>query len=325
MNASSECEFGRGVFLFVFRLIGYIAVVYLLATILKTRNLKKTNHLKSAYINSTQENIEGLINYLKNIGGKTLTMICLRQNAFKTKWTEREYMLICRCHIQNAAEYLISIKNDFSNNQIKVIIADIAKYVKALDINEDVSFIIVSTKTLPSAIHFDIAKRLFFTHQIRDQNQNNYHTDILTIYSLRLSLESRIRGLLGIDYATTTSKGKNIGLSTLIKVSKELKSISYSDDFNWTEIEWINDWLNHHMHRNIRPYPWVIFQAIEALKSFVDPKDPLLIDGRIVSSIYSATYVYNEVELEKEIETALKTEYHEIEIKWLSEREIMKH
>lgn len=306
-----------------FRLIGYIAIVYLLATILKTRNLKKTNHLKSAYINSTQENIEGLIDYLQNIGGKTLTMICLRQNAFKTEWTMRENKLICRCHVQNATEYLISIKNDFSNNQIKVVIADIAKYVKALDTNEDVSFIMVSTNTLPSAIHFDIAKRLFFTHQIRDQNQNNYNTDILTIYSLRLSLESRIRGLLGIDYAT--NKGKNIGLSTLIKVSKGLKSVNYSDEFNWAEIEWINNWLNHHMHRHIRPYPLIIFQAIEALKSFLDPKEPLLIDDRIVYSFYTATYVYNEVELEKEIETALKREYPEIEIKWLSEREIVKH
>ena len=284
--------------------------------------MDNTNHLKSAYINSTQENIEGLIEYFQNIGGKKLTMMYLRQNAFKTQWTERENKIICRCHIQNAAEYLISIKKGFSNNQIKVVIADIAKYVKALDTNEDVSFIIISTNTLPSSIHFDIAKNLFFTHQIRDQNQNNYNTDILTIYSLRLSLESRIKGLLGIDYAT--NKGKNISLSTLIKVSKELKSVNYLNDFNWTEIEWVNNWLNHHIHRHIRPYPWIIFQAIEALKSFVDPKVPLLIGDRIISSFYAATYVYNEAELGKEIETALKREYPEIEIKWLLEREIVK-
>ena len=285
--------------------------------------MNKTNHLKSAYTNSTQENVEILIEYLQKIGGKTLTKICRRQNAFKTIWTKREVKLISRCHIQNAAEYLISIKTGYSNDQIKVIVADIAYYIKILDSNEDVGFILLSTNTLPSAIHFDIAKRLFFNHQIRNQNQNNYTTDLLTIYSLRLSLESRIRGLLGIDYAT--NKGKNIGLSTFIKVSKELQSVKYADDFNWTEIEWINDWLNHHMHRHIRPYPWVIYQAIEALKSFLDPKEPLIIEGRTVYSFYSATYVHNEKELEKEIESALKLEYPEIDIKWLSEREIVKN
>jgi hypothetical protein len=175
---------------------------------------------------------------------------------------------------------------------------------------------------LPSAIHFDIAKKLFFTHQIREQNQNNYDTDLLTIYSLRLSLESRIRKLLGIDYAT--SKGKSIPLSTLIKVSKDLKTVRYSDDFNWIEIEWINDWLNHHMHRHIRPYPWVIFQTIEALKSFLDPKEPLFVEGRTIYSFYNATYVDNEAEFQKEIETSLKLEYPEIEIEWLASREIMK-
>jgi hypothetical protein len=216
----------------------------------------------------------------------------------------------------------MSIRTVYTNDQIKVVIADLSKYVKFLDVNEDVSFILLSTNTLPSAIHFDIAKRLFLTHQIRKQNQNSYNTDLLTIYSLRLSLESRIRGLLGIDYAT--NKGKSIGLAILIKVSKKLKSVSYSNEFNWTEIEWINDWLNHHMHRHIRPYPWLIYQAIETLKSFLDPKEPRLIEDRTVYSFYNATYVRNEIELEKEIDTTLKLEYPEIEIKWLSKREIVK-
>lgn len=227
-----------------------------------------------------------------------------------------------RCHVQNAADYLQSIKDNYSKSQIKVVIADIAKYVNALDTNEDVSFTHVSTNTLPSAIHFDIAKRLFMTHQIRDQNQNNYNTDLLTIYALRLSLESRIRGFLGIDYAT--NKGKNVGLSSLIKISKVLNSVKYSKDFNWTEIEWINEWINHHMHRHLRPYPWTIHQAIESLKTFVDPKEPFITESRTVYSFYSATYVENEEELQEEIESSLKQEYPEIEITWLTKREIMK-
>jgi hypothetical protein len=277
--------------------------------------------LKISYSDSTPENLEQLINFFQRIGGKVLSVSCRRQNAFKTKWTKKEEILRNRCHIQNAAEYLNSIKHNYSQGQIKVIIADIAEYVKYLDSNEDVSFILLSTNTLPSAIHFDIAERLFLTHQIRDQNQDNYGTDLLTIYSLRLSLESRIRGLLGIDYAI--NNGKPVGLNLLIKVAKELKSVKYSEKVNWSEIEWINEWINHHMHRLLRPYPWIIHQAIESLKSFVFPKDPVSIDDRTIYSFYSATCVVNESELHNEIEYALKNEYPKIVIKWMNKREIM--
>jgi hypothetical protein len=168
--------------------------------------LNTTTHLKTCFTDPTLENVEGVIKYFQNIGGKTLSVICKRQNAFKTIWKKREENLRIRCHVQNAAQYLESIKYHYSEGQVKTVIAEIAPYVKNLDLKEDVSFIVLSTNTLPSATHFDIAKRLFLTHQIGDQNQNNYGTDILTIYSLRLSLESRIRGLLGIDFATPQRK-----------------------------------------------------------------------------------------------------------------------
>jgi len=280
-----------------------------------------TTHLKTAYINSTSENIESLISYFQDLGGKSLSIHCRRQNAFKTKWTNKDETLIYRCHIQNSAEYLESMKQHFSKEQIKTLIADVAKYVRFLDTNEDVSFILISTNTLPSAIHFDTAKRLFETHQIRDQHQNNYGIDLLTIYSLRLSLESRIRGLLGIDFATINDKP--VGLNLLIKIAKNLKSISYSKLFSWTEIEWVNEWINHHMHRLIRPYPWVIHQAIESLKSFVNPKEPIIIRKSTRYSFYSATIVDDEVEFQNEIETTFKSQYPQIQIKWKDSREIM--
>ncbi|MBJ6111379.1 hypothetical protein JAO73_20330 [Hymenobacter sp. BT523] len=281
-----------------------------------------TEYLKAAYRSTGKENIEALIEYLRKLGGKALTLACRRQNAFKIKWAKRDSKLLIRCHIQNAVEYLMSIKADCTPAQVKVLIADIAKYVAILDVNEDISFILISTNTLPSAVHFDVAKRLFYSHQIRPQNQNNYQTDLLTIYALRMSLESRVRGLLGIDYAT--SRGKSIGLATLIKVSKNLKSVSYTDDFRWTEIEWVNEWLNHYMHRHIRPYPWVIFQALETLQPFLGPIKPLQIEDRVVHSFYSATCVQDENEMAREIEHALKADYPEILIQWHSQREILK-
>ena len=286
--------------------------------------MKNTHFLKSAYTEPTKENIDKLIVYLKEIGGKTLTNKCRRQNAFKTSWTNRDNALLFRCHVQNAAEYLEFVKmTNYTDNQIKVTVADIADIVNQLDENEETNFIILSPNIQPSAIHFDTAKRLFYNHQIREQHQNNYSTDLLTIYAIRLSLENRVRGLLGIDFAV--SKGKNIGLSSLIKIAKKLKTVVYSDRFDWNEIEWVNNWLNHHMHRHIRPYPWIIHQAIETLNHFVDPKEPIKISERIIYSFYSATYVNDENELEKEVELNLYKLYPELEIKWLSNREILKN
>lgn len=270
----------------------------------------------------TNENLDNLISYLKEIGGKPLTTKCKRQNAFKTFWLDKENRLLARCHVQNASEYLIFIKENIKKEQLQTVVADIANFVKFLDPNEDTSFIILSTNTQASAIQFDNAKRLFYNHQIREQYQNNYSIDLLNLYAIRLSLESRVRGLLGIDYATTN--GKNIGLSTLIKISKKLKSVEYSEKTEWTEIEWVNNWLNHHMHRHIRPYPWIIHQALEILKPFVDPKEPLIKSDKTIHSFYSATYVNDENTFENEIELQLKELYPEVEIRWLNKREIVK-
>lgn len=284
--------------------------------------MKQTEILKNIYSNINQDNIENLINYLEKLGGKKLKPNSKRNNIFKVKWTAKEEHLIARCQIQSSIDYLLGLKNDFTKKQIRIVIAELKKFVELLDKNENVSFIIVSTNTLPSAIHFSFAENLFYKHQIREQNQDNYSTDLLTIYSLRLSLENRIRGLLGIDFAT--SKNKNIGLSTLIKVAKSLKSVEYSEEINWNEIEWVNNWLNHHMHRHIRPFPWVIYQSIKILEPLLDPKEALFRNGREIYSFYSSTFVENEIEFEKEIIEKLKEQYENIEIKWNSEREICK-
>lgn len=284
--------------------------------------MEKTYILKDAYINSTKENVEKLIAYLREIGHKPLSLKCRRQNVFKTSWSTRDINLINRCQIQNAREYLDFIKDDFKEKQLKIVLADLSNYVSDLDKNADTSFTCLSTNTLPSAIHYNTAKILFYEHQVSKGNQNNYSSDLLALYAIRLSLESRVRRFLGIDYSI--SKGKNIGLATLIKISKKLKEVEYSKKIRWDEIEWVNNWLNHHMHRHIRPYPWNIHQALEILKPFINPKEELIISERKIYSSNSATYVKDEKSFQIEIELYLKKLYPEVEIIWLNRREIVK-
>lgn len=286
--------------------------------------MDKTKFLKDAYTKPSVENIQNLIDYLKSISGRALSVKCRRQNAFKTIWLNKENDLIARCHIQNAQSYLeYLIQSKFSAKQIKIIIADIAGIVNQLDANEYTDFISVSTNTLPSAIHFNTAKSLFYNHQLKDENQNNYAVDLLTLYAIRLSLENRVRRFLGIDFAENNRN--RIGLSQLIKVSKKLKSVEYSKKFDWNEIEWVNNWLNHHMHRNIRPYPWNIHQAIESLDDLIDPKEPIKKGQRTIYSFYSATYVNDENEFNKEVEFILRQMFPHVKIHWLLRREIAKN
>lgn len=284
--------------------------------------MQKTDYLKKAYTKFTNENLENIISYLKEIGGKPLTTKCKRQNTLKTSWSDKENKLRARCHVQNASEYLDFIKKSIVKEQLQIVIADVIFFVRFLDLNENTSFVL-STNTQVSAIQFDNAKRLFYNHQIRKQYQNNYSVDLLVLYALRLSLESRVRGFLGVDYATL-SRGNKIGLSTFIKIAKKIKSVVYSKEIDWIEIDWVNNWLNHHMHRHIRPYPWVIHQAIEILKPLIDPKEPLIKSGRVIYSYYSATYVNDESALKNEIELHLKELYPEVKIRWLNKREILK-
>lgn len=285
-------------------------------------NLEKTQYLKSAYENLNSYNLNNLIEYLIQIGGKPLKLKLRRQFAFQVSWKKKESNIRARCHFQNIVDYLHFIKKDITIEKLRIVIADVTQYVKNIDPNENTDFILISTNSQASAIQFDSAERLFYNHQIRDQNQNNYSTDLLVIYAIRLSLENRVRELLGIDYATTKN-GKNIGLSSLIKISKQLTTVSYSNDFDWEEVEWINDWLNHHMHRHIRPYPWTIHQSLEALKKFINPKDPIIRNNFKMYSFYAAAYVEDETIYHREINSKINEKHPGANIKWMPKKGIV--
>jgi len=281
----------------------------------------KTQFLKSAYYNYNESSLNSLIDYLKSIGGKPLRLIIKRENIFKVfkiKNSEEFY----RCHVQSASDYLSIFKSELIKERIRIVIADLIPFVNFLDSNEDTSFIAMNSNILPSFIHFFITKNLFYEHKIMEQHKNPNHLDLLVIYSMRLCLESRIKGFLGIDFAKVN--GKDIGLSIFIDIAKGLKHIEYSNKINWSEIIKLNAWINNFIHRTYRPYPWLIHQAVEILKTLFDRSD--VNNSHIqVSSFYGSTYVKDENKLKEEIQTNLNKKYKtKPEINWLYKREIVK-
>lgn len=284
----------------------------------------KTGFSKKIYFSTDNSDYaEDFINYLDKLGGKEFKSQYLRENLFKTAWNSKENPIRDRCQIQSAKKYFeFLIKKENSRKQIENLVADLIPYIYALDKNENLDFIVANSNIIHSTIHFHSAKNLFYQHQILDSHQDNYMSDLLAVYALRLSLEKRIRAILGIDFAT--SNGRKVGMSTFIEVAQELKSIEYSENINWNHIKLVINWANHFMHRHIRPYPWVIHEAIQVLETLLNSKKPInLKNGRKLYSHNSPIYVENKSEFEKEIDEIIKSKIPNIKISKLDYKEVI--
>lgn len=281
--------------------------------------------LETTFRDPTFTSIVALIKYLISISGGRFKIACIRQNLFKIKWSSKIDRLMARCHIQAAATFLSHLIEKGDPNayidSVKTTIADILPYIMEFDSNENCSFVLVSTNSLPTGLHYKQMEWLFYKNRLPDETKNRYHLDLLILYGLRLSLEKRILGFLGIDYLS--SHGKPVGLSKILPNVAKLKSVIFDPNINWDEIRMVNDWLNHFMHRHLRPYPWVIHQVFEVL-------NPLLLPGRIsdgntvYGSAYASTFVEDESKLQAEIELSLRAEFSDLKIQWADRREILK-
>lgn len=281
--------------------------------------------LKSAYFSTDNKNVESLLQYFDTISGKKLKLPFIRQKLFKTSWKGSEIRLIYRCHLQAAILYidhLMTVKplSDLTE-EVKMIIAEIVPYVRELNNEQDTSFIIMSPNDPPSFAHYLNAQELFYNHNIREDYRNNYSCDILVLYSLRLTLEKRIYGIVGVDYILNKDK-KPVPLSKMIKLIQSLKNIEFSSSISWEEIEAVNRWLNHFMHRNLRPHPWIIHQVFETLNEILRNKTYKHFN-REIHSWYGTTVVKNKDEFEKEIEDTIRKEFPGCKIIWTNSQELL--
>jgi len=289
--------------------------------------MEKTQYLRKAYYEPTIENAEILADFLRTISGRQLKIEHLRHYLFKTSWTSKELTLKARSNLQGGANYIDQLLSDGLSehknaNCLKTTIADITKYVENLNGNDDTSFILMSTNTLPSTIHFKHATSLFYKKKLSTETSDSYQIDLLVLYALRLSLEKRIHGILKTDFVKS-SNNKPVGLSKLIGIAKNLNNIHYSEGIKWNQIEWVNDWLNHHIHRNLRPYPWIIYQAIKVMEELLEPKRFETKNSKGFSFYGSTTTSDLEI-LKDEIKSKILQEIPNATIKWAHIHEVQK-
>lgn len=280
--------------------------------------------VKTAYFSPSSENINILVEYLASISGDLLKLACIRQNIFKTRRKDKDSSLRNRCQIQAANIFLRNLLDNtkVADNEetITTIIAEIIPYIRVIDDKVDTSFMIDSTNTMPSTIHYKHAKWLFYHSQLPKDADRRYDLDLLVLYALRLALEKRILGFLMIDFIMVNRRP--VGFSKLYPIIKGLESIEYKKEINWIEIELVNNWLNHFMHRHIRPYPWIIHQAFEVLNPLLEKGERKIGDQRYLS-YYASTFVKDEVQYKKEIVDKILKQIPNAKIQWSNDKELL--
>jgi len=289
--------------------------------------MEQTQYLRNAYYEPTTKNAEELAKFLASIAGKPLKVDHLRHYLLKTNWTTKDLKLKARSHLQGGAQYIEQLLTDGIDkhkniNCLKTTIADITAYVDQLNGNDDTSFVLISTNTLPSTIHFKHATSLFYKKGLSTETNDSYEFDLLVLYALRLSLEKRIHGILKTDFIKSANN-KPVGLSRLIEIAKNLDNINYSEGIKWNQIEWVNDWLNHHIHRTIRPYPWIIYQAIKVMGELLEPMRYETETSKGFS-FYGSTTTSDLETLKNEIMSKIMKEIPNAKIKWAHTHEVQK-
>lgn len=280
--------------------------------------------LKNAFQKPSVENSTKLYEYLSGLGGRELTTICKRQNIFKTKWEPLEENLIDRCHIQSAADYLgFLLEEEWSEKiaeDIKALIAEAYSFIYKFDDDFNTSFKTAITNSLPSRIHYKHAEWLFYQNTLPEDANKRYIIDILVLYALRLPLEQRILSFLGIDFIESEN-GSPIGISKLFPIVKSLENIEFKSEIDFDQIKWVLDWLNHYMHRHLRPYPWVIHQAFQILNPLLLPTERTTPNGWEFS-FYGSTTTKDWALLKDEIKEEVQSTFKGSTIHWKGEVEI---
>jgi len=285
----------------------------------------KTEFLKQVYYSPNRDNLKSLITYLESLEGRKFKSTQIANYITKTKWKKKESKTLFRVHIQIITKYLKQLNYDLSTDKkiIKSIIGDITEVFKIYEnkSNEDLEWIILSTNVLPSFVHFKQIKSLFEDKQLGCSVGKSNDYDLLSVFGARLALEKRVLGLLKIDYALVA--GKPIGISKLINLVESLDSIEFHHNLDWKLIQKVNKWLNHYIHRQLRPWPWSIFQIYQYLDVILE-NGVIEKDGRTIYSFYYSTVVVDEKKLDEELRTKLSTEFRDISIKWRHVREAVK-
>ncbi len=187
---------------------------------------------------------------------------------------------------------------------LKIAIEDMANYVNKINFKVNLSFIYGNTNTQPTPSQFDLLKSIFYKNNI-PENRDKYLIDLVTVPILRTILESKVKSILGIDIIND-SKNRAIEVSKLLGLISKSKVLKVHKSLELSNLNQIFEWLNHMMHRNVRPDVFVLHCVLQYLQPIFESS---WIEKDTRWSIYASAFVHDIAEYKEEIKNICEREF----------------
>ena len=278
------------------------------------------------YNSPSEVNVKRLISYLSTIlKGKVLSSKAIDSKIFKCTWKEDEINEIEVAHISSAIrylEFLLKNQDEIFDYRLKQPISELCSIGLIRNCN-NTAMQIGRSNVQSSWEHFKYAESVFFNKKLN----NSISKDVSVLYSIRLALESKLFGALGIDFVKY-QKGsivRHIKVSDIIGILKKMKTIDNIAECDFTSIRRVNIFLNEFIHRAIIPMPWVTYRLFEILQPIFSSS---IVKGTNRLTISSNHYfiIRNEdafrIEIKELLKNRLKTD--ELFINWSPKKEYYK-
>ncbi len=278
------------------------------------------------YNSPNEVNVKRLISYLNTIlKGKVLSSKAIDCKIFKCSWKEEEINSIEVAHVLGAIrylEFLLKNQDELFEYRVKQTISELCSFGLIRNCN-NTAMNIGSSNIQSSWEHFKYAESVFFNKKLN----SSISKDVSILYSIRLALESRLFGALGIDFVKYR-KGVIIGhvkVSDVIEILKKMKTIDNIADCDFVNIKRVNTFLNEFIHRAMIPKPWIIYRLFEILNPIFTSSIVKGTSGMTISSNHY--FVISDensfrIEIKELLMNRLKTE--DLYINWSPKKEYHK-
>lgn len=266
---------------------------------------------------------EDFLNYLNQHSGSFKQNELLRQ-VLSIKWQKKDIKARDKAIVQSASNYIshflkliennVDSREDYISN-IKTGLADLKPSICRIDSDIDFNFIIGNTNIQQSSIQYKIVEALFYENSLR-KSATKYELDHLTVPFLRTILESKIKSIIGVDILRD-SKNFAIDLSEILKVLPQLKSVTLNKAYDPNILSMIMKWLNHLMHRNLRPESYILYQVLQYVEPMFKP-GKIVHDKGVLFSINISVFTNDLEAYHSEIEKILNSKFSGCYIQWKS-------
>ncbi|AKQ44690.1 hypothetical protein TH63_02105 [Rufibacter radiotolerans] len=272
-----------------------------------------------------------LANLCKNVCSNGLKDKFIHRWIFKHELgSEKDYENYCKANLFAATNSLERIKSQLEGKEINNVtrrilvdfVCDLKPCIDKFDKYQDYSWLIINTNSHISNFYYSLSNHIFFNGEPNDHPEEKLILSSSTPFTIRQSIEYKIKRILGIDYWLIEGRPDIQAIPKCFKAIAANKQYYKIYNLDFEAIKAIHSWTNVYIHGGYRPEPWRTETALFCLKD-------LFYSGQ--TSVKNSFSLYAGVEvLETDLQVLMKNTEEiiragnskPIEIKWLSKPEV---